>query len=323
MSERSRSRLEGRRACGSASQWARTGYRNLVVSLLVRAAVPDRPWFDLRVSGTGLAIPRPAPDQATHVAVAVGAHELHEFGHAFGQLADEYIKERGSSYDAPDRVPPSPTSVFSLSNLWFSDVASEVPWLHLSPGGWLRRNASGQEPSPLVGWMWVGGMRQHRVWHAEYMCLMNGGHENFAFTQVAANDTRSLDSRGEVRGFDLLGNSPRFCLWCQEIVALRILERTDQLLEAGDSSDINTQGTLWWNRWVERLRTNYRALLDVDQQILDAEARYAALFPGSAGEPLWRSDLYVVPTAGIPPAAPSRPALTDEELFMIGLASLT
>lgn len=51
--------------------------------------------------------------------VAVGATELHEFGHAFGQLADEYIDTRGSGYEG--RKPPSPTSVFSLSNLWYSN----------------------------------------------------------------------------------------------------------------------------------------------------------------------------------------------------------
>ena len=278
----------------------RDRYRNLVVSLLVRSVIPDTDpaRFDLHVSGRSLDIPRSAPNQAIHMGVAVGATELHEFGHAFGQLADEYIDTRGLAYD--DRKPPSPTSVFSLSNLWFSNVTPEVPWVHLSPGGWQRRAASGQDPSPVVGWMWVGGTRQYGVWHAEYTCLMNGSHENFAFTQVADNDPTTIDADGNVQGKGLrdLPNRPyRFCLWCQEIVALRILEKTDQLLEPGDSSDITTQGTLWWDRWVERLRANYRTLMDVDQQILDAEAAYAATFPGKNGEPLWQSDLYAVPTA--------------------------
>jgi len=303
----------------------RDRYRNLVVSLLVRSALPDTdpPGFDLHVSGRVIDIPRSAPNQAIHMAVAVGALELHEFGHAFAQLADEYIKTdyRGRGYEGDDaREPPSPTSVFSLSNLWFSNLTPEVPWIHLSPGGWQRRTASGQDPSPLVGWMWVGGMRQHGVWHAEYMCLMNGGHHNFAFTQVAADDPTIDD--GVVKGADLRGRAPSFCLWCQEIVAIRILEKTDQLLEAGDSSDITTQGTLWWDRWVERLRANYRTLLNVDQQILDAESRYAAMFPGKNGEPLWRSDLYAVPTAPTPPAASPGPSLTGEELLLLTAAAL-
>jgi hypothetical protein len=305
----------------------RDRYRNLVVSLLVRAVVPgtNPPKFDVHVSGRVIDIPQSAPNQAIHMAVAVGASELHEFGHAFGQLADEYIDARGLGYEGDDaRDPPSPTSVFSLSNLWFSNLTPEVPWIHLSPGGWQRRTASGQDPSPLVGWMWVGGVRQHGVWHAEYMCLMNGGHDNFAFTQVADNDP-TIDSNGVVTGASLRtfpNGGVYFCLWCQEIVALRILEKTDQLLEAGDPSDITTQGTLWWDRWVERLRTNYRTLLDVDQQILDAESRYAAMFPGKNGEPLWRSDLYAVPIAPTPPARSPGPSLTDEEVLLLTAASL-
>jgi hypothetical protein len=255
--------------------------------------------------------------------VAVGALELHEFGHAFAQLADEYIDLRGSGYE--DRTPPSPTSVFSLSNLWFSSLTPEVPWTHLSPGGWQRRTASGLDPSPLVGWMWAGGNRQHGVWRAEYMCLMNGDHENFAFTQVAANDPTPVSADGDVAGANLRihpGGAVYLCLWCQEIVALRILEKTDQLLEAGDSSDITTQGTLWWDRWVERLRANYRTLMNVDQQILEAEARYAAMFPGTNGEPLWRSDLYAVPTAPTPSAASPGPSLTGEEVLLLTSAAL-
>ena len=183
----------------------RDRYRNLVVSLLVRASPPDDPSkIDLHVSGRVIDISRAAPNQATHLGAAVGAEELHEFGHAFGLLADEYIKDgyRGLAYDNPDWMPPSPTSVFSLSNLWYSNLTPEVPWIHLSPGGWVRRSASGQDPSPLVGWMWVGGMRQHGAWHAEYSCLMNGSDDNYAFTQVAANDP-TMDSSGNISGAGL------------------------------------------------------------------------------------------------------------------------
>ena len=108
----------------------------------------------------------------------------------------------------------------------------------------------------------------------------------------------------------------RFCLWCQELVTLRILERTDQLLQAGDPDDVSAQGELWYTRWVERLRTNYWSLFDVPGQIADAEARYAALAPGTGGEPLWRSDLYSVPAAAPAVAAAAAPP-ADDELFLL------
>ena len=209
--------------------------------------------------------------------VAVGANEIHEFGHAFGRVADEYINGR----DTPEtltRVDPATPSVFSISNLRYSNQVDDVPWTHLSPGGWRPRTASGAEPSPVVGWMWVGGVVQRGVWHSEYRCLMNGGHDNFKFTQNAAEDpTANPDGTyTDENGADLRDRD-RFCLWCQEVVSLRILEKTDQLLEAGDPSDVTAQGIEWYARWVAELRPNYYEIFDVAAQIADAEARYAAL----------------------------------------------
>jgi hypothetical protein len=155
------------------------------------------------------------------------------------------------------------------------------------------------------------------VWHSEYRCLMNGSHDNYAFTQDAAHDP-TADAAGTYTDEHGAGlrDDDRFCLWCQEIVTLRILERTDQLLEAGDPADVAGQGELWYARWVERLRDGYWALFDVPGEIADAESRYAAMAPGAHGEPLWRSDLYAVPAAA-PFAAGIAGPLADDEVFLM------
>jgi hypothetical protein len=292
-------------------------YRNLVVSLLVRSAATEHP------SGFASDVTRPVPDQGRHVRVAFGAHEIHELGHAFGLLSDEYINGRNTPQTLT-RVDPTASSVFSLSNLRYSDQVDDVPWVHLSPGGWEERTASGEEPSPLVGWLWVGGSVHLGVWHPEYRCLMNGSHDNFQFTQVAADDpTANPDGSYTDENGAGLRDTDRFCLWCQEVVTLRILEKTDQLLEVGDPSDVTSQGLVWYSRWVDELRPTYYLLFDVATQIADAEARYASLTPGRNGEPLWRSDLYSVPNASpVNPGPPVAPASDDEVFLLTGFAAI-
>jgi hypothetical protein len=317
------------------NQSLRGRYRNIVVPMLVQSSVAptkgNPSGLDVDPSGFVREVPRPAPNADHFVGVAFGAHEIHEFSHAFGLLGDEYINERGTT---SSRTNPTTASIFTLSNLVYSSTpktetasdyelptVDETPWLHLSPGGWQTRTAGGQNPSPLLGWLWVGGTSQHRVWHSEYNCLMNGGHENFRFTQVAGNDpTAGPDQvwdRKKDQGADLR-NPDRLCLWCQELVTLRILEKTDQVLESNDPADVTAQGIVWHDRWVNELRPNYYALFDVARQIADSEARYAAIFPGPAAEPLWQSDLYSVPTDATAAAATSTvPPLSDDEEFLL------
>ena len=110
--------------------------------------------------------------------MAFGAHALHEFGHAFAYLEDEYIDGRGSR---ATRNNPSPRSLFTLSNLSFSDRWGSVPWEHVSPWGRERRQGTSLTPPPVVGWLWRGGEHDRGVWHAEYHCLMNGKHDNYAY----------------------------------------------------------------------------------------------------------------------------------------------
>jgi hypothetical protein len=156
---------------------------------------------------------------------------------------------------------------------------------------------------------------------------MNGRHENFKFTQNSSQDPTAgsdgiydpaTDPTASLRDND------RLCLWCQELVTLRILEKTDQLLQSGDPADVSAQGIVWYDRWVNQLRANYYTIFDVAQQIADNEARYAATFPGPSGEQSWQSDLYSVPTAtAVGTSTSTVPPLSDDELFLLtGVAAL-
>ena len=105
---------------------------------------------------------------------------------------------------------------------------------------------------------------------------MNGSHDNFQFTQIASNDpTANADGTYTDESGAGLRDTDRFCLWCQEVVVLRILEKTDQFLEDGDPSDATSQGVVWYTRWIHELRASYYALFDVSAPIAAAEARYA------------------------------------------------
>ncbi|MBS1692896.1 MAG: hypothetical protein JST91_11805 [Actinobacteria bacterium] len=295
-------------------------YSHLVVVLLVRSANVSN------ASGRTRAVPDPANPAARTVNVAFGSHALHEFGHAFAYLEDEYISSRGSR---ADRSNPTQANVFTLSNLTFSPQLDQVPWQHLSPWGRRPRQAAGTQPSPIVGWLWRGGEQDLGVWHSEYHCLMNGQHVNYAYS-AGETSPASVDLRFR-RVVTASGAviPPRYCLWCQEIVTIRILEKTGQLGAAGDPGDINQRGQLWYRRWVGTWRDRYWAAFGVDQQIDQREALYA----NPASEPqtfneirntdgaykrLDGSDLYQ-PFAAAPRADGDPPA-DDEDALLTMLA---
>lgn len=295
--------------------WLRDIYRNLVVSMLVRTAASNN------VSGMARNVPRPSPNQFRKVRVAFGANTIHEFSHAFAYLSDEYINGRNRSNSRAD---PATASVFTLSNLSYSNRDDSVPWLHLCPCGQFGRTASGDSPSPLVGWLWVGGSVHKGAWHSEYRCLMNGTHDNFQFTQTASRDpTANPDGSYTEENGALLRDRDRFCLWCQELVTIRILEKTDQLLQPGDPVDSTEQGKTWHTRWVRDLRGAYYRLFDVERQVRDAEARYAGMNPGRNREPLWRSDLYGAPEAAGTQASTTASQLSEGEMhLLLGYAAI-
>jgi hypothetical protein len=281
-------------------------YSNLVVCLLVRTA------------GGGTASGRTrdvdAPDDA-RLNVAFGATSIHEFGHAFAYLEDEYISRRRSK---ANRTDPAKPSLFTLSNISFRDRLDGALWAHLSPWGSAPRQGAEHDPSPIVGWLWRGGEQDLKVWHSEYQCLMNGAHENYAYTSDEASDPTANPGGGFTGA--ALRSPGRYCLWCQEIVAARILEKTGQLAESGDPANINARGRAWYESWVTRWRPRYWAFFGVTGQIVDREAFYAhgPNLPvlDAAGLALWRSDLYKPFEAG-PAVSSSAPDVPDGEWLLL------
>ena len=284
-------------------------YRNIVVCLLVKPPVAEG------ISGMTRTVPR-LDRVSEKVRVAFGRNRLHEFSHAFAMLSDEYINDRG---DTSERSEPQIESVLTLSNVSHTEVFGEVPWSHLAPWDVVpHRQAAGSQPSPVVGWLWQGGRGHERgVWHAEYRCLMNGTHDNFAFTHVADHDpTANPDGTYTDENGARLRDDSRFCAWCREIVTVRVLERTGRLGRDDDPSDVVEQGQVWWRRWVEEIRASYQTFFAVSATVNAQEAIYAAMTPGSGREPLWLSDLFHVPLAAeAPTTGPSD--LADDELFIL------
>jgi hypothetical protein len=299
-------------------------YSNLVVAMLVRTANISN------VSGRTRAVPdtrnpvldTPSPLWRT-VNVAFGSHALHEFGHAFAYLEDEYITRRGST---ANRSNPEQDSVFTLSNLSFSRQLDGVPWQHLSPWGRRPRQAAGDEPSPIVGWLWRGGEQDLGVWHSEYHCLMNGKHENYAYsaTETSAAEVDLRFRRIMTQSGTVI--PPRYCLWCQELVTIRILEKTGQLVANGDPADINERGRRWYSRWVDTWRDRYWAAFDVDHQLDERELLYAnpssepETFGELGGQRLDASDLYEPFAAA--PRANGDPPDDDEDAILAMLAAI-
>lgn len=222
---------------------------NLVVVMLARTATNSNTTGMTRVV------------DALHVNVAFGSHSIHEFGHAFAYLEDEYIDKRNS---IATRKNPAVRSVFTLSNLTFDPHTAAALWGHLSPWGKVPRTATGA----VVGWLWRGGEEDLGVWHSEYHCLMNGrNHENYAYSSHEGNATKNTDLR--------FRDPVMFCLWCQELVAMRILEKTGQLARGDDPEEINAKGRMWYARWVFEFRPLYWAYFDLPYQIQERETIYA------------------------------------------------
>ena len=279
--------------------------RNTVVSMLVQSADDDN------VSGRCRAVNVPDAviddeDRAV-VNVAFGAHPIHELGHALVYLEDEYIRDRAKS---AKRDNPESISVFTQSNLSFSEVVGEVPWAHLSPWGLVPRQGAGRDLQPLVGWMWRGGEQDLDVWHAEYQCLMNGQSQNYRF---APTDELDVDGLGEK-----LRTETRFCLWCQEIVVLRLLEKLNRFEQAeGAPDDINELGVWAMTQWVDEWRSLYWQAFDIVAALTDREQALGAMTPGPNNEPLWQSPLYSVPTAAGSGALGTADPMTDGEQMML------
>jgi hypothetical protein len=194
------------------------------------------------------------------VRVGFGEYDVHEFGHAFAYLEDEYIENRGD-FDTTLRVDPSHPSVFTLSNISYRYPGTVCPWRHLAWNGQSSRDADS-----YVAQQWTGGNGfEEGVWHSEYKCLMNGGHQNYHHRTDETRPDAGLRTRD------------RFCIWCEELVTLRVLEATNALLESGDPVDnasINALGRIWYWRWVDGRRNSYWTEFDLSTRLSDREAWY-------------------------------------------------
>jgi hypothetical protein len=211
-------------------------HSNLMVVMLVR--------MDRRGDGVAENVPGRTLNVeygGRRVRVAFGSNEEHEFGHAFANLRDEYIASgrRGVSALLRDPAPDS-QSVFLLSNLTYSSDPCTLPWRHLAPGSFYNPNSL----SP-IGNLFVGGNDDRGVWHCEYRCLMNGKGDNYSCNQDSSSTARNLR------------DGANYCFWCEEIVAVRILEKTGQLARPEDPTDINARGRTWYQLWDGMLRTRY------------------------------------------------------------------
>jgi len=240
-------------------------YRNLYVSMFVQRdseSDPDAPAVHGDASGcapTIKVIGRPH-----YVRTALGSTRTHEFTHAFGYLRDEYIKKRDSA--ATFRNPgPAEKSVFNLCNLSYTSDRCDMLWSHLAPGG--KYNP---DPLSFIGNLFMGGYAESGVWHSEYKCLINGGSNNY----LCDIDASALDTFN-LRDLDHL------CFWCEEIVAVHILERLDQLDETGDDPDINVRGRQWFDRWKSTLRDMYYKYFEIHDRIAEKNACWASFATGN------------------------------------------
>ena len=122
--------------------------------------------------------------------------------------------------------------------------------------------------------MWIGGGGKEKgVWHSEYKCLMNGGRKNY-FCRTDEPD--QFDGSGNQVFADLRWY--HFCIWCEEIVTIKILEKTDALLRYDDiflsGGDIHKLGNIWYLRWVNELRPVYWNVFAIETRIQDRELNY-------------------------------------------------
>lgn len=260
-------------------------YSHLTVGLLVRAKNDDTP--------SGRAVTVAVGPEGERLKVGIGSNWIHEFCHAFGYLADEYIDKRGES---TNRSNPDSPGLYNITNKCYADTVEGCWWTHLAPFGDFPRAKGRNDPSPVVGWLWRGGNHELGVWHCEHRCLMNGTHKNYCHNPDPAEDSLSSDADGAD-----LRIKYRFCLWCQELVAMRFHEKTGQLQEAGDPADLTAElGREYWQRWIQTWRARYYSRFDIASQIEDRESDYEAWAPTSGecadSPPLWTSQLYAVQT---------------------------
>ena len=254
-------------------------YSHLTVAMLVRAKHANSP--------SGRAITCPVGPSGERLKIGLGSNWIHEVGHAFAYLADEYISIRGQ---ATSRSNPGQPGLYNITNTCYAPTVEGSWWTHLSPFGDFPRATRRSEPTALVGWLWRGAYHELGVWHAEYQCLMNGTHRNYCHAPDASDTLASGSDGANLR------IRYRLCLWCQELVVMRFVEKTGALRESGDPTTPTAQlGRDDWKRWKHTWRRRYYTRFDIELQIADREAAYAAgsrPTECSTSPPLEESELY-------------------------------
>jgi hypothetical protein len=123
---------------------------------------------------------------------AFGIGHAHEFTHAFAEVRDEYMEDDNTNSDTT----PDPWSNVSGTN-----VCDTLPWAHLIAGRGINSTEG------LIG----AFGRPSRGYHSEFLCQMNGTHDNGA--NWCAGESLTL-------------RPDRFCNFCREMVAYRVFYRT-------------------------------------------------------------------------------------------------
>jgi hypothetical protein len=236
-------------------------YRNLVVAFLVRGYRNIPKTIVGHLSGFADTVQSMTGSPPDKVRIGFGRGWQHEFGHAFAFLKDEYIgdNKRGTTSTGTNPA-SSERSVFNLSNLTYSNARCDLLWPHIAPGGRYNPNVHSK-----IGNLFKGGINEHGVWHSEYQCLINGGHHNY----LCDNDDPGSDN------YDLR-DSEHYCFWCEEIVAIRILEKARQI---GTQTPSVAVGKTWFDRWETTLRHDYYTHFDIPALIAEKDTCYS-LFAG-------------------------------------------
>jgi len=230
-------------------------HRNLIVAILA-LGYKDSTKTDLKqLSGFVKNVKDDPANPSRIIRTAFGGGWPHEFSHAFGVLRDEYIDMRGSNAGGSN-PPPGERSMFNMSNVTYSNSRCDLLWPYLAPGGRYNPN-----PHSLIGNLFKGGSAENGVWHSEYSCLMNGGHQNYF-----CNDTET-----DIEVDAYIRDDTHFCFRCEEIVALRIMEKTRQF-----GTDVPTEavGITWYQDWDTSIRHAYFTHENVEARIAERDACY-------------------------------------------------
>ncbi|MHC4111081.1 MAG: hypothetical protein ACYSUY_08395 [Planctomycetota bacterium] len=238
-------------------------YRNLVVAFLVRGYRNIPKTIVGNLSGFAGTVESMTGSPQDKVRVGFGRGWEHEFGHAFALLKDEYIgnDKRGTTHTGTNPA-PSDRSVFNLSNLTFSNARCDMLWPHIAPGGRYNPNVRSK-----IGNLFKGGSREHGVWHSEYQCLINGGHHNYLCDNDDP-DSKNVDLR----------DGEHYCFWCEEVVAIRILEKARQI---GTQVPSVAVGKTWLGRWETTLRHDYYTHFNIPALIAEKDVCYSLFYGGS------------------------------------------